>query len=92
LAFIDTQSLFTIHNCNYALNIFASANYQHPFIADDPPAAPSPPPPSFPLLAAIMVFFFTPRSSLGKDVIIYMGKDKYENEDLIKYGLNEDIW
>ena len=21
-----------------------------------------------------------------------MGKDKFENEDLIKYGLNEDIW
>ncbi|XP_055041559.2 coiled-coil domain-containing protein 25 isoform X1 [Misgurnus anguillicaudatus] len=24
--------------------------------------------------------------------IIYMGKDKYENEDLIKYGWPEDIW
>ncbi|KAG9336216.1 hypothetical protein JZ751_002563 [Albula glossodonta] len=23
---------------------------------------------------------------------IYMGKDKYENEDLIKYGWPEDIW
>lgn len=23
---------------------------------------------------------------------MYMGKDKYENEDLIKYGLPEDIW
>ena len=22
----------------------------------------------------------------------YMGKDKYENEDLIKYGLPEDVW
>ena len=21
-----------------------------------------------------------------------MGKDKYENEDLIKYGLPEDVW
>ena len=35
-----------------------------------------------------MVFFFT--SSEG--YTIYMGKDKYENEDLIKYGLPEDIW
>lgn len=25
-------------------------------------------------------------------MVIYMGKDKFENEDLIKYGLNEDIW
>ena len=23
---------------------------------------------------------------------IYMGADKYENEELIKYGLPEDIW
>ncbi len=23
---------------------------------------------------------------------IYMGKDKYENEDLIKFGWDEDIW
>lgn len=23
---------------------------------------------------------------------IYMGRDKYENEDLIKYGLPEDVW
>mmetsp|Transcript_15461 Transcript_15461/g.13992 ORF Transcript_15461/g.13992 Transcript_15461/m.13992 type:complete len:214 (+) Transcript_15461:19-660(+) len=35
-----------------------------------------------------MVFYFT--SSDGH--MIYMGKDKYENEDLIKYGLTEDIW
>eukprot|EP00981_Chlorochromonas_danica_P011657 scaffold4203_cov166-Ochromonas_danica.AAC.3 len=35
-----------------------------------------------------MVFFFT--SSEG--YIIYMGRDKYENEDLIKYGLPEDVW
>ena len=35
-----------------------------------------------------MVFFFT--SSEGN--VIYMGKDKEENEDLIKYGLPEDIW
>ena len=24
--------------------------------------------------------------------MIYMGKDKYENEDLIKYGWPEDLW
>lgn len=36
-----------------------------------------------------MVFFFTcsdPR------YVVYMGRDKYENEDLIKYGWPEDIW
>ena len=35
-----------------------------------------------------MVFFFT--ASTGH--VLYMGKDKYENEELIKYGLPEDIW
>lgn len=35
-----------------------------------------------------MVFYF-----LSADgYTIYMGKDKYENEDLIRYGLPEDIW
>ena len=29
---------------------------------------------------------------LDKDAIIYMGKDKYENEELIKYALPHDIW
>ncbi|CAM9692454.1 unnamed protein product, partial [Phaeothamnion confervicola] len=24
--------------------------------------------------------------------MLYMGKDKYENEDLIRYGLPEDVW
>jgi hypothetical protein len=38
-----------------------------------------------------MVFFFKARPSVG-DIMIYMGLDKYENEDLIKYGLPEDIW
>jgi hypothetical protein len=23
---------------------------------------------------------------------LYMGKDKYENEDLIRFGLPEDVW
>jgi hypothetical protein len=35
-----------------------------------------------------MVLFFT----ASEDYVIYMGKDKYENEDLIKYGIPEDIW
>lgn len=37
---------------------------------------------------AIMVFFF--ETSTG--YVIYMGRDKFENEDLIKYGIPEDIW
>ncbi len=35
-----------------------------------------------------MVFFFT--SSEG--YVMYMGADKYENEDLIRYGIPEDLW
>jgi predicted ribosome quality control (RQC) complex YloA/Tae2 family protein len=35
-----------------------------------------------------MVLFF--HSSEG--YTIYMGADKYENEDLIRYGLLEDMW
>jgi hypothetical protein len=35
-----------------------------------------------------MVYFFTSRC--GK-YTIYVGKDKFENEDLIKYGLPEDV-
>ena len=43
--------------------------------------------PVLPLFALVaMVFFF--ETSCGH--MIYMGKDKYENEDLIKYGLPED--
>mmetsp|Transcript_41938 Transcript_41938/g.50820 ORF Transcript_41938/g.50820 Transcript_41938/m.50820 type:complete len:215 (-) Transcript_41938:865-1509(-) len=37
-----------------------------------------------------MVFYFTPNSQKGH--IIFMGRDKYENEDLIKYGVPEDVW
>jgi hypothetical protein len=36
-----------------------------------------------------MVFFF---ETLDPRYKIYMGKDKYENEELIKYGLPEDLW
>lgn len=37
---------------------------------------------------ATMVHFFT----TSEGYTIYMGADKYENEDLIKYGWPEDIW
>jgi predicted ribosome quality control (RQC) complex YloA/Tae2 family protein len=36
-----------------------------------------------------MVYYFTTRCG---NYTIYMGKDKYENEDLIKYGHPEDCW
>lgn len=35
-----------------------------------------------------MVYYFTSRDGH----MIYVGKDKFENEDLIKYGFPEDIW
>jgi len=35
-----------------------------------------------------MVFFFTAKNGYT----IYMGEDKFENEDLIKYGWPEDVW
>ncbi|XP_046877502.1 coiled-coil domain-containing protein 25 [Hypomesus transpacificus] len=38
-----------------------------------------------------MVFYFT-SAVVSPPYTIYMGKDKYENEDLIKYGWPEDIW
>jgi predicted ribosome quality control (RQC) complex YloA/Tae2 family protein len=37
-----------------------------------------------------MVFFFTCQTD--PNVTIYMGKDKFENEDLIKYAYDHDIW
>ncbi|CAH2245507.1 coiled-coil domain-containing 25 isoform X1 [Pelobates cultripes] len=41
-----------------------------------------------------MVFYFTSNVVIvvSSPYTIYMGKDKYENEDLIKYGWPEDIW
>lgn len=41
-----------------------------------------------------MVFYYYPRAHVpGKDdYLIYIGKDKYENEDLIKYALPTDVW
>lgn len=38
-----------------------------------------------------MVFYFSSNVT-DPPAIIYMGKDKFENEDLIKYGWDEDIW
>lgn len=38
-----------------------------------------------------MVFCFKARPEVG-DYTIFMGLDKFENEDLIKYGFPEDIW
>lgn len=37
-----------------------------------------------------MVFYFTLTSD--PSVLCYMGRDKYENEELIKFGWPEDIW
>lgn len=37
-----------------------------------------------------MVFFYT--SKACPDVVIYMGKDKTENEDLIEYSFPKDVW
>ena len=36
-----------------------------------------------------MVYFF---KSLCGTYTYYMGRDKFENEELIKYGLPEDVW
>eukprot|EP01116_Phalansterium_solitarium_P021693 TRINITY_DN6845_c0_g1_i1.p2 TRINITY_DN6845_c0_g1~~TRINITY_DN6845_c0_g1_i1.p2 ORF type:complete len:212 (-),score=65.55 TRINITY_DN6845_c0_g1_i1:89-724(-) len=36
-----------------------------------------------------MVFYFT---CSDPSYTIYMGRDKYENEELIKYGFPEDVW
>ncbi|XP_057810543.1 uncharacterized protein LOC131024968 [Salvia miltiorrhiza] len=39
-----------------------------------------------------MVFYFKARAEAGGDYTIFMGLDKYENEELIKFGFPEDIW
>ncbi|KAE8452774.1 Coiled-coil domain-containing protein 25 [Mollisiaceae sp. DMI_Dod_QoI] len=38
-----------------------------------------------------MVYYFT-SNVVTPSASIYAGKDKVENEDLIKYGLEEDVW
>ncbi|KAK9459768.1 uncharacterized protein V1516DRAFT_677927 [Lipomyces oligophaga] len=40
-----------------------------------------------------MVYYFTSkREDTPREVELYMGKHKEENEDLIKYGLETDVW
>ncbi|KAH7884997.1 cytoplasmic protein [Phlebopus sp. FC_14] len=39
-----------------------------------------------------MVLFFTSTAIDNQPVTIYMGKDKVENEDLIKYAWPQDVW
>ncbi|EFC44123.1 predicted protein [Naegleria gruberi] len=36
-----------------------------------------------------MVFYFT---CIDPSYVVYMGRDKFENEDLIKYSFPEDVW
>ncbi|KAF4363724.1 hypothetical protein G4B88_000953 [Cannabis sativa] len=38
-----------------------------------------------------MVYYFKARPEVG-DYTIFMGVDKYENDELIKYGFPEDLW
>lgn len=38
-----------------------------------------------------MVYYFT-SNTVSPAAFIYVGKDKVENEELIKYGLDEDVW
>lgn len=38
-----------------------------------------------------MVYYFKARPEAG-DYTIFMGLDKHENEELIKYGFPEDVW
>ncbi|KAJ2863935.1 Coiled-coil domain-containing protein 25 [Coemansia erecta] len=38
-----------------------------------------------------MVYYFT-SSAVDPPATVYMGKDKYENEELIKHGWPEDVW
>ncbi|KAF9989763.1 Coiled-coil domain-containing protein 25 [Entomortierella chlamydospora] len=38
-----------------------------------------------------MVLYFT-SNVVSPSALIYMGKDKYENEDLIKHGFDQDVW
>ncbi|SPO20144.1 related to JLP2 DnaJ-Like Protein 2 [Ustilago trichophora] len=38
-----------------------------------------------------MVLYFT-STAVDPPATIYMGKDKFENEELLKYGLENDVW
>ena len=39
----------------------------------------------------VMVFFFMSNVS-DPPTVLFMGRDKHENEDLIKWGWPEDVW
>lgn len=43
------------------------------------------------LISKNMVYYFM-SSVVDPPAQIYVGKDKVENEDLIKYGLEQDVW
>jgi predicted ribosome quality control (RQC) complex YloA/Tae2 family protein len=38
-----------------------------------------------------MVFYFLTKV-VDPPMVIYMGADKYENEELLKWGFPEDVW
>ena len=38
-----------------------------------------------------MVFYFL-STVCDPPTVLFMGRDKYENEDLIKHGWPEDVW
>lgn len=38
-----------------------------------------------------MVYYFT-STAVSPSAFVYVGKDKFENEDLIKYGWEQDVW
>ena len=38
-----------------------------------------------------MVFYFESKV-VDPPVQLYMGRDKYENEELIRWGFDEDVW
>ncbi|TVY55821.1 Coiled-coil domain-containing protein [Lachnellula suecica] len=38
-----------------------------------------------------MVYYFT-SNVVSPSAFVYVGKDKVENEDLIKFGMEEDVW
>ena len=44
-----------------------------------------------PIGLLIMVFFFT-STVVDPPVTLFMGLDKHENEELIKWGWPEDVW
>lgn len=41
-----------------------------------------------------MVFYFQPRgyNPSTKEYLIYMGKDKHENEELLRHAIPLDVW